>query len=366
MNKPGLVGLADLHRALTQVFITDGMLAESNMPGQVVLAESIPLNSSGKVDGKVLATGAVKGDRFSVKPVRLNGKVSDIVLIPSAEGENATMGAGIPEELEGDPYNILSELFGIIPELNEGHYSKLFQIPGLRELVEKLTGFDIKDIPKSLKKTSPKLYKLAYQKYLMPFMEGVKKMSKMDWHFPTLEDFGFPGFKMKDSDWTDDLFDNMFNFWDQMTKMEDSSIATLKKQWNQFFDYMMEMQDTATALLPENVPLLSVNPKEFAEKMKEFQQAQGELGSALGRLLAVQENYPELKANENFRDLQVQLEGTENRINEARNTFNGVVQNYNTYIRKFPKNIIAGIFGFNTMDKFQADADAQNAPKVKF
>ena len=272
MNKPGLVGLADLHRALTQVFITDGMLAESNMPGQVVLAESIPLNSSGKVDGKVLATGAVKGDRFSVKPVRLNGKVSDIVLIPSAEGENATMGAGIPEELEGDPYNILSELFGIIPELNEGHYSKLFQIPGLRELVEKLTGFDIKDIPKSLKKTSPKLYKLAYQKYLMPFMEGVKKMSKMDWHFPTLEDFGFPGFKMKDSDWTDDLFDNMFNFWDQMTKMEDSSIATLKKQWNQFFDYMMEMQDTATALLPENVPLLSVNPKEFAEKMKEFQE----------------------------------------------------------------------------------------------
>ena len=102
------------------------------------------------------------------------------------------------------------------------------------------------------------------------------------------------------------------------------------------------------------------------EKLKEFQQAQGELGSALGRLIAIQENYPDLKANENFRDLQVQLEGTENRINEARNTFNGVVQNYNTYIRKFPKNIIAGIFGFNTMDKFQADADAQKAPKVKF
>ena len=112
---------------------------------------------------------------------------------------------------------------------------------------------------------------------------------------------------------------------------------------------------------------MTIDPSNMTpEKMKEFQQAQGELGSALGRLLAVQENYPELKANENFRDLQVQLEGTENRINEARNTFNGVVQNYNTYIRKFPKNIIAGIFGFNTMDKFQADADAQNAPKVKF
>ena len=102
------------------------------------------------------------------------------------------------------------------------------------------------------------------------------------------------------------------------------------------------------------------------EKLKEFQQAQGELGSALGKLIAIQENYPELKANENFRDLQVQLEGTENRINEARNTFNGVVQNYNTYIRKFPKNLIAGIFGFNTMEKFQADAGAEKAPQIKF
>ena len=102
------------------------------------------------------------------------------------------------------------------------------------------------------------------------------------------------------------------------------------------------------------------------EKIKEFQQAQGELGAALGRLLAVQENYPDLKANENFRDLQVQLEGTENRINEARNTFNGVVQNYNIVIRKFPKNILAGIFGFNTMDKFEADAGAEKAPQVKF
>ena len=82
---------------------------------------------------------------------------------------------------------------------------------------------------------------------------------------------------------------------------------------------------------------MTIDPSNMTpEKMKEFQQAQGELGSALGRLLAVQENYPELKANENFRDLQVQLEGTENRINEARNTFNGVVQNYNTYIRTTP------------------------------
>ena len=112
---------------------------------------------------------------------------------------------------------------------------------------------------------------------------------------------------------------------------------------------------------------ITVDPTNLTpEKLQEFQKAQGELGAALGRLLAVQENYPELKANENFKDLQVQLEGTENRINEARNKFNAVVQQYNVVIRSFPKNILAGIFGFDKMGKFEADADAQNAPKVKF
>jgi LemA protein len=102
------------------------------------------------------------------------------------------------------------------------------------------------------------------------------------------------------------------------------------------------------------------------EKLQEFQQAQGELGAALGRLIAISENYPDLKANENFRDLQVQLEGTENRINEARNRFNAVVQQYNVVIRSFPKNILAGIFGFDKMSKFEAEAGAEKAPQVKF
>ena len=102
------------------------------------------------------------------------------------------------------------------------------------------------------------------------------------------------------------------------------------------------------------------------EKLKEFQQAQGELGSALGKLIAIQENYPDLKANQNFLDLQKQLEGTENRINEARNSFNQAVQQYNTLIRKFPKNLLAGMFGFNQMTKFEAEADAEKAPSVKF
>lgn len=102
------------------------------------------------------------------------------------------------------------------------------------------------------------------------------------------------------------------------------------------------------------------------EKLQQFQQAQGELSQALGRLIAVSEAYPDLKANENFLDLQKQLEGTENRINEARNTFNTAVQNYNVKIRKFPNTLLAGIFGFDKMAKFEADAAAQKAPEVQF
>jgi len=102
------------------------------------------------------------------------------------------------------------------------------------------------------------------------------------------------------------------------------------------------------------------------EKLQQFQAAQGELSSALGRLIAVGEAYPDLKANEYFRELQVQLEGTENRINEARNKYNTAVQDYNVTIRRFPKNIFAGMFGFDKMTKFEAEAGAEKAPEVKF
>lgn len=112
---------------------------------------------------------------------------------------------------------------------------------------------------------------------------------------------------------------------------------------------------------------ITIDPSNMtAEQMKEFQKAQSDLSSSLGRLIAVAENYPDLKANENFRDLQVQLEGTENRINEARNSFNKVVQQYNVVIRSFPKNLLAGMFGFDKMDKFEAEAGAEKAPKVAF
>ena len=112
---------------------------------------------------------------------------------------------------------------------------------------------------------------------------------------------------------------------------------------------------------------MTVDPENLTpEKLQEYQKAQGELGAALGRLIAISESYPDLKANENFRDLQVQLEGTENRINAARNKFNEVVQQYNVVIRSFPKNILAGLFGFDKMSKFEAEAGAEKAPQVKF
>ncbi len=102
------------------------------------------------------------------------------------------------------------------------------------------------------------------------------------------------------------------------------------------------------------------------EKLKQYQAAQGELSQALGRLMAVSENYPNLKANENFSELQAQLEGTENRINESRQIYNSAVQTYNVSVRRFPANFVAGMFGFDKKNQFEAEAGAEKAPKVEF
>lgn len=102
------------------------------------------------------------------------------------------------------------------------------------------------------------------------------------------------------------------------------------------------------------------------EQLAAYQRAQGELGQALGRLMAVAENYPELKANENFMNLQSQLEGTENRCTIARQQFNETARQYNTIVRRFPGNIVAMIFGFEKKPYFEADEDAKHAPKVEF
>ncbi|MCD6204039.1 MAG: LemA family protein [Candidatus Marinimicrobia bacterium] len=104
------------------------------------------------------------------------------------------------------------------------------------------------------------------------------------------------------------------------------------------------------------------NPEAFAK----FQQVQGEISSVLTRLMAVSENYPQLKANENFLALQSQLEGTENRIAVERKRFNQVVQGYNTTIRRFPTNMLAGMYGFEKKLYFEAQPGAETVPDVKF
>lgn len=103
-----------------------------------------------------------------------------------------------------------------------------------------------------------------------------------------------------------------------------------------------------------------------AENLQQFQQAQSQLSQSLGRLLLTVERYPELKANANFRDLQTQLEGTENRIKVARNKFNDQVTAYNKRVRRFPASFFASVFGFSEKAEFQAEAGADQAPEVSF
>lgn len=102
------------------------------------------------------------------------------------------------------------------------------------------------------------------------------------------------------------------------------------------------------------------------EKLAAYQKAQGNVSAALGRLLMIAENYPQLKANENFLELQAQLEGTENRITVARKDFNDAAKAYNVSIRRFPKTILAGMFGFEKKSYFEAQEGAEKAPEVKF
>lgn len=128
-------------------------------------------------------------------------------------------------------------------------------------------------------------------------------------------------------------------------------------------------QTTLTQVIEARAKATSVTidpTKMTAENMQQFQQAQGQVSSALSRLMVVVEKYPELKATQNFRDLQVELEGTENRISVERRKFNEVALVYNTYIRRFPQNFLAGMFGFQIKPYFEAAAGAEKAPEVKF
>jgi len=128
-------------------------------------------------------------------------------------------------------------------------------------------------------------------------------------------------------------------------------------------------QTTLTQVIEARAKATSVTidpTKMTAENMQAFQAAQGQVSSALSRLMVVMEQYPELKATQNFRDLQIELEGTENRINTERRKFNEVAQGYNTFIKRFPQSFIAGMFGFSAKPYFEAAEGAEKAPVVTF
>jgi len=128
-------------------------------------------------------------------------------------------------------------------------------------------------------------------------------------------------------------------------------------------------QETLTAVIEARSKAtgITVDPSNLTnESVQQFQAAQDQLSSALSRLMVVVERYPDLKANQNFLELQAQLEGTENRISFERMKFNEATGSYNTYIRTFPRNIIANIFGFDRRDYFKAQEGAEKAPEVKF
>ena len=133
--------------------------------------------------------------------------------------------------------------------------------------------------------------------------------------------------------------------------------------------YAKHEQETLEGVIEAraNATKVTIDPSNMTpEDLKKYQEAQGEVTNALSRLIAVSESYPDLKANQNFLELQNQLEGTENRIAVERNKFNEVAREYNTKRRTFPTNIIAGIFGFGDKPYFQAQEGADKAPKVDF
>lgn len=138
-----------------------------------------------------------------------------------------------------------------------------------------------------------------------------------------------------------------------------STVKGYAKHESQTLEAVMKARSQATQvkIAPSNC-----TPQQLAQ----YQRAQGDVTSALGKLLAITENYPDLKANQNFLELQSQLEGTENRITVARKDFNDAANEYNVAIRRFPKSILAGMFGFEKRAYFEAEAGAEKAPKVEF
>ncbi len=157
--------------------------------------------------------------------------------------------------------------------------------------------------------------------------------------------------------------------WSQVENVYQRRADLIPNLVNTVKGYAAHEQETLTGVIEARAKATSVNidpSKLDAESIQKFQAAQDGVSSALSRLMVVIERYPDLKANQNFLDLQAQLEGTENRITVERRNFNESVKAYNAYIRLFPKNIIAGMFNFETKDYFKAAQGAEKAPEVQF
>ena len=155
---------------------------------------------------------------------------------------------------------------------------------------------------------------------------------------------------------------NVQSDYQRRTDLIPNLVNTVKGAANFEQETLVKVQEARSKATSVQVDASNLTP----EKIAEFQQAQAGVTSALGRLLAVAENYPDLKATKNFQDLQVQLESTENRIKVSRNDFNTAVQEYNSTVRRFPNNIFAGMFNFKVKDGFKADPGSEKAPEVKF
>ncbi|MDX9882013.1 MAG: LemA family protein [Prolixibacteraceae bacterium] len=157
--------------------------------------------------------------------------------------------------------------------------------------------------------------------------------------------------------------------WSQVENVYQRRADLIPNLVNTVKGYAEHEREALTAVVEARAKATSVNIKPEnldAQSLQQFQDAQSGLSSALSRLMVVVEKYPDLKANQNFLDLQAQLEGTENRISVERRKFNETAQAYNTTIRKFPKNIMASIFGFEKKDYFEAQQGAEKAPEVQF
>lgn len=163
--------------------------------------------------------------------------------------------------------------------------------------------------------------------------------------------------------------ENVKKAWSQVENQYQRRADLIPNLVNTVKGYANFEQQTLTAVVTARASAtqMKVDPNDLTpENIQRFEQAQQGLSGALGKLLMITENYPDLKANQNFLDLQKQLEGTENRISVERKNFNEAVNGYNSSIRRFPTNLLVGMFGFSPKGYFQAAGGSDKAPEVKF